>query len=141
MAELKTTDNKLSLWRVENEADIKDALVALAITRDKISDLAVVMIRPEDLQELSMDDEEGNSPTFGINDKHRNITNLNYDTLGTVIISILNGLRSGGYKKHSDRAIKRMIVEAYKAGKVDLSNAKESMREDIEKALQSNVMN
>lgn len=114
VAEFKTDKNKLSVWKIENDDDLKDAFIALGANCSNIGTIWVAMISPEELENIGLDEEEGDTPTIGINQKHRNLTGLNYVSLGSVISSILSSFQG------SDRVIRktkgemrRLLAEAY----------------------------
>ena len=73
LSEFNTKNNMLSIWSVESEQDINDVFIALASNRANISTISVVEIDPKDLEGLRFNDDEGDTPTFDINQKHRNM--------------------------------------------------------------------
>ena len=89
----------------------------------------------EDIESLTLDDEEGDTPTIGINQKHRNITNLSYVSLGVVISSLLKGFNNGGYVRKTRKDMKPLLVKAYMNGKLDFPKLNPKMQEEIMKAI------
>lgn len=57
--DLKTTDNKLSLWEIENLNQLEDVALAIATTRNEKKDFLIVAINKEDI-ELDFDLEKDN---------------------------------------------------------------------------------
>ena len=49
IGDLRTTDNKLSVWKADTQEDINDAIVALALNRDSVSKLSYFLLKEEDL--------------------------------------------------------------------------------------------
>lgn len=87
LADLRTTHNKLSVWKADTDEDIKDAIVALALNRDSLSSLSYIILEEKDLQKIGinvLDDEKGDVKC--LNDdiliKHRNMLDLDYWRLG-----------------------------------------------------------
>ena len=58
LAEFSTDHNKLSVWRIEKEEDLNDVFVAMASNRPSIGKLEFAKIFPEDISDLSFDDDE-----------------------------------------------------------------------------------
>ena len=114
VAEFKTDKNKLSVWKVENDEDIEDAFIALGSNCSSVGTIWAAKISSTELEGISFDDEEGNTPTVGINQKHRNITGLNYLSLGTVISSILACFKKENQiVKKSRPEMRKLLAEAY----------------------------
>ena len=137
MSQFKTDKNKLSVWKVESESDLNDAFVALASSADNVGTICAAKISPEDVESLNVYDEEGDTPTFGINHKHCSITDLNYCTLGTVILSILNCLQDYDNRvvTKTRSSIKSLLVNAYYQKKIDMNNISDSVRNEIFKEI------
>ena len=122
MYEFKTAENKLSVWAIENDEDIDDAFIALASNMDSLSTIFAVKLNEEDLKSLNFDSEEGETPTFGINDKHRNIIELTYGKIGVVIDAILKGITNNCIERRTRGKLKELLKNAYKAEKLDIQN-------------------
>ena len=135
-AEFKTDKNKLSVWKVENEEDLLEALIALGSNCDNIGTIEAVKIDEHLIDDLTFDMEEGDSPTIGINENHRNIIELNYISLGEVIKSIINGIQNG-YVRKTKGEMKKILANAYLDSKLDIKKLKPSMYSDIQKAVAS----
>lgn len=52
IGDLRTTDNKLSVWKADTQEDINDAIVALALNRDSVSKLSYFLLKEEDLDKM-----------------------------------------------------------------------------------------
>lgn len=131
MSELKTDNNRLSVWVVEDDNDLDDAFIALGSNCEHIGTVTAVSICPEDLKDIEIEAVEGLTPTIGINEKHRDIMNLTYCSLGTVIKSIIVGLNKGKYYRKNKAKMKELLVEAYKNNKLDIENMSSSLRDEI----------
>ena len=132
LAELQTDKNKLSVWKIENDQDLLDAFVALGSNSVSIGTIDAVKIDADCISDLKLDNEKGDTPTIGINEKHRNITELNYSTLGDVINSIILGIRSdGGYVRKTKGEMKRLLVEAYRTNRLIMDQLAPNMKNSI----------
>ncbi len=114
-----------------------DAFIALGASCDHIGTIDAIEIYEQDIHKLSLEKEDGDTPTNGINDKHYNIVDLNFESLGDVIISIIYGLRKDRYLRKTRADMKKILVNAYKESKLDLDKLKPSLQVEIEKAIKS----
>ena len=97
-----------------------------------IGTIDAVKIDADCISDLKLDNEKGDTPTIGINEKHRNITELNYSTLGDVINSIILGIRSdGGYVRKTKGEMKRLLVEAYRTNRLIMDQLAPNMKNSI----------
>ena len=131
--ELKTNNNSLSLWKVNNGRDVDDAFVALVTSAQSIGSMCAVKIDEGLLQGFSFDGKEGNSPTFGINDKHCNIENLTYGKLGDFIDAVLQSLKSDGMVRKTKSEMKQILKKAWENNQLDLSKMNEHIASSIQK--------
>lgn len=87
VSDLRTTDNKLSVWKADTKEDIDDAIVALALNRDSVSKLSYLVLDEKDLDEMDIeisDKEAGVAAGLDskILTKHRDLIDLDYWQLG-----------------------------------------------------------
>ena len=131
-AELTTDQNKLSVWEVETEEDIIDAFIALGSNCSYFGAIEAVKINGDILKGIDFDNEAGDTPAIEINEKHRNIINLNYVSLGEVVSSILYGLRNDGYVRKNRRQMRDILVEAYNSSKLDTTRIEPTLLNEIQ---------
>ena len=136
-SELRTYDNKLSVWNVNNDEDLEDAIIALGSNCDHIGTMFFLKIPADDLKDMSFDSEEGDTPTHGINHKHRNIKCLNYDSLGFLITTMMRSISSDLVVKKSKSELKELLKNAYISGKIDPQLISESLKGEILKIIKT----
>lgn len=136
--DLKTDHNTLSVWQVDDDTELDDIFVALGSNMDNISTIFIVKLDQNDLlsRGIVLDDQEGNVPVLGINDKHHNIVNLNYVNMAEIIDTILIGLKEEEWSKRTKSNMKKLLCKAYLEGKLDIDNMSASLVKEIEKALE-----
>lgn len=139
IAEMKTEKNKLSVWLINNEDDLNDAFVALASNGDSLSTIDAVKIDEKDLVSLNFDDELGDTPTYRINDKHRNITGLNYESMGVVLASIIEGIKNSNSIRMTKPKLRELLVNAYKDEKLNIDDMSPKIVGEIEKVLKTSI--
>ncbi len=134
IAEFKTENNKLSLWEADTQDDLNDAFVALASNMQAIETIFAVKLDSKKLPEFTFDDELGSTPAVGINRKHHNIVDLNYVNLGDVIQVIIDGLSGDCLVKRTRGQMKKLLVDAYKKGRLDEKLLHPNMQKEIVRA-------
>lgn len=87
IGDLRTSNNRLSVWKVENQEDINDAIVALALNRDDVSKINYLILNEEDLIKMEIeiaDDQPGKAAGLDANilQKHRDLIEIDYTRLG-----------------------------------------------------------
>lgn len=87
IGDLRTTNNRLSVWKVENQEDIEDAIVALALNRDDVCKIDYLILDEKDIAAMKIeivDDQLG--VAAGLNpsilQKHRDLVEIDYTRLG-----------------------------------------------------------
>jgi hypothetical protein len=128
---LKTFSNELSFWRVETEAEINEAVLALITgsNQESISTMHIVYF-PEDLIEanhLLLNDDPGDTVIAELKKSHRNIHLLNYSTLGNVKDIIVDCFRSDRVKTITSLKLRTLLTESIQSGKVDKSNLNDKL--------------
>lgn len=83
IGDLRTTDNKLSVWKADTQEDINDAIVALALNRDSVSKLSYFLLKEEDLDKMDIkisDEQVGVAAGLDsqILTKHRDLKKVNH---------------------------------------------------------------
>lgn len=112
-----------------------DAFIALGSNCAHLGKIEAVQIDEKDINQFqfNLEKENGDTPTNGINDKHYNITNLNFESLGRVIQSIIFALNNGRYVKKSRSDMKRLLIAAHQEAKIDWDRLEPTLRAELEK--------
>ncbi len=147
-SELKTTNNTLSVWVVENANDQKeiDSVVgALALGRETVQKISFMILSKEKMDKLGIPitTELGDAPGLEEEDelrkRHRNLSELDYYRMGYVIelmTSVAHGEEDG--MKCESRSRKEVfdilydLIEVQK--RVDMSKMNEKLKADYLKA-------
>ncbi|MGY6136920.1 hypothetical protein ACWYAC_14540 [Acinetobacter baumannii] len=122
---LKTSQNTLSFWAVENctDAEIEKAILAL-ITNTKLERLnriQIVYFSKEDVDSLGLPIAvtEGDTIIESLSKLHNDLVDLNYEKLGKVSQLIISSLRSESVRTYNERKLKDMLLKAINEGIVD----------------------
>ncbi|GAB6394145.1 MAG: hypothetical protein MdMp024_0457 [Bacteroidales bacterium] len=128
---LKTTDNNLSVWKIESEEDLDDAILAL-ITGEKQESLKkfhYVWIEEKHLlaKGLSLVASDGDTAVNDLIKKHRDISGLTYTKLDAVKDLIVDCIKNNKCHLCTVRQMKTLIEKSIQSGRLQ--------REDLNKKL------
>lgn len=103
---LRTFNNSLSVWQcgqVQREEDIKEAILALAASMERIDKIDVVIIDKSALEEkgIALEPTPGNTPVEDLRDKHLDIIRLDTSRLCLIAQYIAEKIRRNTKKIRS----------------------------------------
>lgn len=132
---LRTQNETLSLWKIEDEAMISDAIIALASNREIIQKLDYLIIPDSEISEFNLELREqlGESPYHDFNKNHLDIINLNYYKLGVVsnmIRKIINSDK-GRITRVNEVEIEKLLCSAIEENKINIEDLSESLAEKL----------
>jgi hypothetical protein len=121
---LKTTNNDLSVWKIEKKEDLENAILALITGKSqaKLSTLHYVILSEDLILEKGLDlsETEGDTIVEGLKKTHNDISNLTYKKLGIVKDIILDSIKDEQF--FSKRQLKDLIKSAIEDGKIEKQN-------------------
>jgi len=121
---LKTYNNDLSVWRIEDEKDLDNAILALitGCKQTKLSTLHYVIIDEEIISrnQLSLLETEGDTVVVNLKNTHRDIGHLTYQRLGKVKDIVLDCIRNDKSAFFSRKQLKDLIKKSLEKGDLTL---------------------
>ena len=138
--DLKTVSNSLSLWSIETLDKLNDAVLALALMRNQLTRLDVIVIEKDkivskDLEILNTHT-NGKTPYIGFEKYHYDLINLNYEKLGVfsqiVIDNIADEEKCIRYPKNQ---VSTLLYEGFKNDKFDIHELDDRLKEDLQKVI------
>ena len=129
--DLRTKDNDLSIWCVDNP---EDAVLAMVLGAQRIEDTFTLKIDESLLENnnLVYKNEQGHTALRDINQFHYNIKNLTYKSLADVSNVILEALKDeNNLESFEQEKIIEIINKALNEGRIKTINQK--LKEYIEK--------
>lgn len=136
LSELRTKENKLSVWLANSDEDIEDAVVALSLSRDDTDRLMLVMLDEEILASLEIevkDDQLGDAQgaSEDILKKHRNLVELDYKRLGLLAGYMIKQASDANNRKTFTESKVKGILNKYKDTKIDSKSVKKNISEKL----------
>jgi len=135
--DLRTTEDTLSLWMIDNLDELENAVLALASGNDKIVTHNVLAIPEEKIEEygFKLIETKGDTPVDILAHNHRDISEITYKDLGLFAELIADSINSNGLHTVTRKRVKLLIINAFKDGKINKNKLKERMLNEIEAEL------
>ncbi len=137
---LRTSGNTLSLWAIESEKELEDAVVAIAATQtDKLETFDITAIEQELIENsgLSVISSAGKTPYQDFVTKHRDICQLDYESLGKVASLIVESIRNNRNQRFTKARLVNLVSEAVKAGKIQIETLEPKMQEQLQRHMKT----
>lgn len=136
LSELKTKDNKLSVWLANTQEDIEDAVAALSLSRDNADRLCLLLLDEKRLSEIDIEvkfDEEGDAQGASeeILKKHRNLIELDHKRLGLLAEYMIEQASDSNNRKTYTESNVRSILEKYKDTKIESKKVKDNISKKL----------
>lgn len=133
--ELRTKDNTLSLWAVDNPEDVVLAMVSNA---SRIDDMCTLKIDDHILSNSNLEviNESGHSRIEDLNEFHYNIKNLTYKKLADVSAVIIEALKNEeNLEIFTKNDIIKILRKAITSERLALKSLPKKIKEELEKAV------
>lgn len=137
ISDLRTTDNKLSVWKADTPEDINDAIVALALNRDSVSKLSYFLLNEKDLDKIDIkisDKQAGVAAGLDsrILTKHRDLIDLDYWRLGYLAEHLTKLAKDENNRKNCSASEVKKLLERYKKEhKITPEQVKDKLKEKL----------
>jgi len=133
---LKTTDDRLSLWRCEDDQqDVDQVFLALATGSkiSKIDTMHVVVLPEKELEEAGLltEAEGGDTAVQDLQSRHVDLVCLDLDKLGTLARMLASRIKNSQVVSRSEKQIKTLVREAVGEGRVQQDDLSEQLRQEL----------
>jgi hypothetical protein len=136
--DLKTSSNTLSLWRIEDDTEILKSVLALAVMRNKITRLDVMIFDETELIESGLEiqntPENGDTPYEEFNQNHFDIIQMDYEKLGHLSELMIRKLKDDSKCIRYNKAkISEILYNGLVDGNYLFEALSESLQVDLKK--------
>jgi hypothetical protein len=130
---LKTNGNTLSVWRINNESEIEEAVLAIVSGQDHLDTIDVVMLDDDYFVkcQISTEETEGRTPVEDLKKSHSNLSSLDFWTIGMVAEHIIENIKKNKIKRFTIASLKRIIKDAIAKNRLELSDLKENIQKKL----------
>ena len=128
---LKTRNNTLSMWHIDEETQLDEAVLAIVSVCEHLETIDVIAIDKTDLErhDLCVSPTRGRTAYQAFANRHRDIAELSYRSLGTMAQLVVNSLRDKMNRRYTRGRLKSLIAEAILDGRASLEDLEPSVRE------------
>lgn len=133
LSDLQTTENKLSIFLVEEtKASLDRVVAASALNRDYLDVLDLALVTKGVLSKLHIDvsRSSGRTPDAGVNGWHRDLVDLSASKLAKLAGAIR---QDGEIKRYTLRDVRKAIEASFQAGFVNSSKLNDKMIAQLKK--------
>lgn len=139
-SDLRTTANELSFWVCpsNDDAELRETVLALAAAGDRLDKLDVAWIQLSATSGLTVNKSPQHAliPIESLKERHVDVANLDLVRLGKVATLVHSAVAGSQFKRFAKREVLAVVVAAVRNGRVKASALKDSLRQDVEQALQ-----
>lgn len=130
---LKSSSNTLSVWEIEDEQHLDEAVLALASGFQHLESIDVVMLERDKLKkEIECKQTKGSTPVVDLENTHFDLSGLNYYTIGIVAEHIIEKIRTKKIKRYSLGELKKILNNAIDSGRLKREDLKENVLKKIQ---------
>ena len=140
-ADLRTFDNRLSVWCCGDEGpaceDLQKAALAMASTMDRANTIDLVWIDKGELERAGfiIRQSEGETCVPDLVSLHYDVCSLDYAKLGAMACLVEKAIANGQSRRFRRKQVLDLIVDATVKGRVDQDQLKCSLKKDVQKEI------
>ena len=130
----RTTNNTLSLWKIEDnsQSEIEKAILAFSSTMERPDGIEIVVIEDKNVDGIfTVENTIMNIPYSKMNSSHFDITGIKYTTLKSVAELILNAIGNGSFHKITRARILELLKNAIIKGEIKKSDLNNKLQEHL----------
>ncbi len=130
---LRTSSNTLSVWRIDSEEQLPNAIVAIVSAGDSIETMDFVIFSGQELNALGLavSGSPGGTSVKDMVDAHFDIVDLTYATLGKVAGIVLGIVREERVARRTKSQLHALIMDAVESKRITREDLKERLREKL----------
>jgi hypothetical protein len=120
---LRTSQDELSLWTVENKEEIEKAILALITNSrlERLDRIQVVYFDEDNVKQLglTLKKSPGDTVISTYTNLHQDMIELNFEKMGKVSALITSALRDKRIKKYNEKKLTALLTRAIESGLVE----------------------
>lgn len=128
--DIRTTNNTLSFWRIEDMDDLDEAILAIITGSGFKPETVVVAWIDEELvlaNDISIESTPGDAAARDLSDTHRDLCNLTYSSLGTISKLLLESIHSNRYERRIRSKVISQLRNAKSENKLELDRCSDEV--------------
>lgn len=130
---MKTTNNRLSLWSISGINEVNEAVLAIGSQFKDLDSIDILTIDLSLITDKGISTEKcaGLTPYKNFEERHLDVVDLDYVSLGQMAEVIIESIRQGRWKRVLRKDLKAIISKGVDEGKIQWSDLKEKVQKII----------
>ncbi len=129
---LRTVRNQISVWEIESEDKLKEAVLALAAAGDHLETFDIVMLDKDYIEsEMKCNNSKGDTPVKDLIEKHYDLSELTYYELGLIAEHIILNLKKDNIRRYTAWEIREILNEAIENKRLNYEDIKLEVRDKL----------
>jgi hypothetical protein len=130
---LRTKGNTLSVWRINNETELEEAVLAIVSGQDRLETIDVVILDDDYFVKCKISTEEtkGLTPVADLRDTHIDLCSLDFYTIGMVAEHIIESIKKDNLKRFTKAKLTEIIKNAIAKNRLELDDLKEGIQKKL----------
>ena len=130
---MKTTQNTLSTWKINDATELEHAVLAIVSNHHHLDAIDVVCFDRDGLEKegISLIESPGITAYEKLKDQHVDIANLSYKSLGIVAGTIIEEFKKSKIKRYTKNKIKQLLSSAIESGELDIKQLSDSLKKKL----------
>ena len=130
---MKTKGNALSTWQISDQNEIADAVLAIVSFHEHLDTIDVVCLNPSCLEKVGVKFQptQVNTPVKDLIERHVDICNLTYRSLGIVAEQIVNVIREDKVVRYTKGSIRKLLKTAIDLGRIEIGDLHNSIYNEL----------
>lgn len=126
---LRTKNNTLSVWQIESLDELEDAVIAFVCQGQHLDTVDVVSFTESALseRELNLRKTPAATPRKEFVERHYDVCDLDYDSLGRLSFVIVDCLRKEATVRFTHKQLKDLVRKAVEDGRVAIEDLNEKL--------------
>lgn len=131
---VRTQSNSLSTWEIRDRQEVDAAVLAIVSKHNHLESFDVVWMDCDFLQEqgIRIEASPGITPVTMFSDRHMDLRDLNYNSLGVIARHIANNINRNNTQRYTAGQLKKILKAAIEAGDVDINALSPSLSQKIQ---------
>jgi hypothetical protein len=130
---LRTKGNTLSVWKVNSERELEEAVLAIASSQDHLETIDVVWLDDDYFVKckVNVEQTDGLTKIKDLAHTHRDLASLDLWTLGMVAQHVAESIKRNRIKRYTAASLKKILKDAVSKNRLNLSDLKDSVQKKM----------
>lgn len=130
---LRTSGNILSVWEIDSENRLEEAILAMVSAGDHLATMDFAVMNAGHLldNDIESENNEGNTLVHDLRDTHRHLVELTYPKLGTIACHIVDCFKEEKIHRYRIAALKGVLQTAIDKDRLDADDLSVSIKKNL----------